>query len=318
MKKFRPPTYFFEFLAAMVRNHNIPMAIYLLLNAVLGIGILSSLAGSFFGVSSGTAYTAGGVIYLIMLMVIFSPVGEAWMRYQVKVCEVPPAEAKRLEPLFSKVMDRAKKVNPRLDDRISLFLAEDDSMNAFAVGRRTVVLNTGVLSLPNDQLAGILTHEVGHISHKDTDLRMAVMAGNGVVSLGFTVMRLIISLFTMLVNIFARGGILGLVGMIFSLAAQLFSFILSLAQRFWLFLGKFAMSYSARRQELRADEFSVNCGAGKGLSRFLSALLEQEGAQLKRSDLLSAFMSSHPEMRARLVALADLGVPIERPDLLVE
>jgi heat shock protein HtpX len=294
------------------------MAIYLLLNAVLGIGILSSLAGSFFGVSSAAAYTVGGVIYLVMLMVIFSPIGESWMRYQVKVCEVPPAEAKRLEPLFSKVMDRAKTVNPQLDDRISLFLAEDDSMNAFAVGRRTVVLNTGVLSLPNDQLAGILTHEVGHISHKDTDLRMAVMAGNGVVSLGFTVMRLVISLFTMLVNIFARGGILSLVGMIFSLAARLFSFILSLAQRFWLFLGKFAMSYSSRRQELRADEFSVNCGAGKGLSRFLSALLEQEGTQLKRSDLLSAFMSSHPEMRARLVALADLGVPIERPDLLVE
>lgn len=318
MKKLPVPTYFFDFLLALIKDHNIPMTLYLLLNAALGIGILASLAVSFFAVSPGVAFGVGGIVYLLMLIVSYSPLGESMLRYQVGATYIPPEHADRLDPLFEKVLDRARRVNPNLDDRITLFIIEDDTLNAFATGRRTVVLNTGTLSLPNDQLAGILAHEVGHISHKDTDLRMAVLAGNMLVNLAFVAMRFIINIFVWIVSIFSSDGVLALFGMVFSLIGRLFAFILDLAQRLWLFIGKLAMSYSSRKQELRADEFAVNCGAAKGLSRFLSTLLMQQGGRSNTRDILATFMSSHPELRTRLAALANLGVPIEHPELLVE
>ncbi len=135
-----------------------------------------------------------------MLMAVFSPIGEGFLRGQVGACRLPADVAQRLDPLFAKVVDRAKKVNPHLDDNIVLFLKEDESINAAAVGRRTIILNTGALSLPNDQLAGILTHEMGHISHKDT----AVTIGNGVVALAFGAIQLLINLLNMLVSILSR------------------------------------------------------------------------------------------------------------------
>lgn len=318
MKKFGV-TYFFDFLGALLRAHNLPMAIYLLLNTFLGIGILSSLAVSFFAVNGTEAFIAGVVLYFIMQMVIYSPFGEGFLRGQLGACRLPAEVAQRIDPLFAKVVERAQKVNPHLDDKITLFLKEDDSVNAAAVGRRTVILNTGALSLPNDQLAGILTHEMGHISHKDTDLLLAVTIGNGVVALAFGAIQLFVSLLNMLVGFLSRfHSILALVGMLFSLAAQLFAFLLNLFQQFWTFLGSLATKYSGRKQELRADEFAVNCGAGKGLSRVLTTFLEEEDAQIRpAAGLLARFTATHPELRARLMALADLGVPIERPELLV-
>jgi STE24 endopeptidase len=198
-----------------------------------------------------------------------------------------------------------------------LFIAKDESMNACAVGRRTVVLNSGTLHLPSRQIAGILTHEVGHISNKDTDLRLAIMAGNGVISLWFSFMRIMTFLFSLLVFIFARGKRgMAAVRFVFVLAGIVFGFILSISQKLWFAIGNIAINASGRKQEFLADEFSVNCGAGNGLSQFLSEMLEQEDSGKSKS-IFAQFTSTHPEMRARLTALANLGVEIEKPELLI-
>jgi Zn-dependent protease with chaperone function len=312
-----PYTYFFEFVGALIKDHNIPMAIYFLLNTAIGVMIITGFA-TFFVASPEVAFIIGCTVYFLILLVMFSPVGEAILRRQVGATCIEPSQKNRLESLFAEVINRAKIVNPNLDDNICLFMAKDESMNACAVGRRTVVLNSGTLNLPSRQIAGILTHEVGHISNKDTDLRVAIMAGNGVISLWFSFMRIMTVLFSLLVLFFTRGGRgMTVFRILFVLAGIVFSFILYISQRLWFAIGNLAINASGRKQEFLADEFSVNCGAGSGLSQFLSTILEQEGSG-KSTSIFAQFTSTHPEMRARLAALADLGVEIDKPELLVK
>ncbi|MCL2056194.1 MAG: M48 family metalloprotease [Oscillospiraceae bacterium] len=317
MKK-RRFTYFFDFIGALFRDHNVPMAIYFLANTALGVTLAVVFIYNL--VYNDVAALVGGVgLYLIMLLVMFSPVGEYMLRRQIGGCDIDPDAEKRLEPLFTQAMRRAEKVNPNLDGDISLFMIQDDSLNAFAIGRRTIVINTGLLSLPNNQIAAILTHEIGHISHKDTDLRLAVTAGNGVISVVMFATRLVLNLIAWVASIFSRSsGIIGLFVMIIMLIVKIYTFIHDLFQKAWFFIGSLAMNASGRKQEFRADEFAVNCGASKGLAQFISAMLERQGNPRGNRGLLAQFTSSHPELRDRLVALANLGVPIEKPELLVE
>jgi len=302
-------TYFFDFLGALIRTHNIPMAIYFLINTAIGVMILSGIA-ALFGVGSVSALIIGCVVFFIMLLVMFSSVGEAMLRRQVGATCIEPAEKQRLETLFGEAIDRAKKVNPNLDDKITLFMAKDDTMNACAIGRRTVVLNSGMLSLSGREIAGIMAHEIGHISNKDTDLRVAIMAGNGVISIWFFLIRLLIMFFSFLVIIFARGGRwIVTMGMLFVLMGRLFGIVLYVSQWIWFSIGMFVINISGRKQEFRADEFAVKCGGGKGLAQFLTAARDEKCAD-KCQCVLSHFMASHPEICARLEALENMGVGI--------
>lgn len=323
MEKIHFKSYFFDFLGATFKLHNLSMTIYMLLNAFLSVGLLLSAVGGFFSIDEVSAILLSLGLYLVSLVIMLSPIDEWFMRRQVGMvslsqCEQTPDLA-RLETIFAKVLVRAKRINPNLEEGICLFIKEDDSLNAFAMGRRTIVIHTGTLALPNDQIASILAHEVGHISHKDTDLRLAVTVGNVFVSLAFFLTRLVISVFHFIVNIFASAmWVLQLVGVAFSLMARVMTFFISLVERFWFFLGNLAINFASRKQELQADEFSVNCGCGKPLSRFLTHLLLDNPPDAQKDNILSAFMSTHPQIRMRLMALADLGVPIERAELLVK
>lgn len=314
MKEMRFKSYLFDFLGAMGKARNLSMTVYMLLNAWLSVGLLFAALEGFF---PGEELLCGGLsvgLYLLSLAVMLSPVGEWLMREQMDVIPLesckPTPGLDRLEGIFAKVLVRAKGQNPNLEEDIRLFLMEDDSLNAFAMGRKTIVLHTGSLGLPNDQIAAILAHEVGHISHKDTDLRLAVTVGNVFVSLGFWVTRLAVAAMDFLVGILGSGAaILQLVGMVFSLAATALTLFISLMERIWFFLGKLAINYASRRQEFAADEFSVDCGCGAPLSRFLTHLLLEEAPDARRDNPLAAFMSTHPEIRLRLLALEKLGIP---------
>lgn len=323
MKKIQFKSYFFDFIAAMLKLHNLSMTVYMLLNAVLAVGILQSAIGGFLNLDAMSCAVIAIPIYLLSLVVMLSPIGEWFMRRQVGMvalqsCKQTP-ELARLETIFAKVLIRSKKINPNLEDDITLFLKEDDSLNAFAMGRKTIVIHTGTLSLPNDQIASILCHEMGHISHKDTDLRLAVTVGNVFVSLAFYLTRLVIAALNFIVNLFSRSmWMLQLVGMAFSLMAMVMNFFIGLGEKLWFFLGNLAINFASRKQELWADEFSVNCGCGKPLSLFLTHLLLDNPPDAGKDNILAAFMSTHPQIRMRLLALADLGVPIERADLLLK
>jgi heat shock protein HtpX len=88
--------------------------------------------------------------------------------------EVGPQEAPELYGIVQQLAGRAGLPMPRV------YIIDEDQPNAFATGRdpqhAAVAVNSGLLRhLSHEQVAGVLSHELGHVKHRDT-LIMTVAA----------------------------------------------------------------------------------------------------------------------------------------------
>ena len=88
--------------------------------------------------------------------------------------EVDAASAPELTQLVGELAGRAGLPMPRV------YVVDSDQPNAFATGRdpqhAAVAVNTGLLNMLNrDELAGVLSHELAHVKHRDT-LTMTITA----------------------------------------------------------------------------------------------------------------------------------------------
>jgi len=94
--------------------------------------------------------------------------------------EVTPAEAPQLHGIIDRICALADMPKPRVA------VAQSNMPNAFATGRNSksavVVVTTGLMAKLNDQeLEGVLAHELSHIAHKDVVV-MTVASFLGIVA----------------------------------------------------------------------------------------------------------------------------------------
>ena len=91
-------------------------------------------------------------IYLISISIALSPIGENIMR---KLEQVKPLltthEKERLLPLFVEVYQKALTETPSLGNNVELFISNDMTVNAFAFGRITIVMNKGSIETLNNE-----------------------------------------------------------------------------------------------------------------------------------------------------------------------
>lgn len=91
-----------------------------------------------------------------------------------------PGERARIAPIMQRLLPRLEMSEPKLQ------VIDDTAANAFAVGvgdNAIVVVSTGMLTLLNDdELEGVLAHELAHIANGDTRTALiaAAMIGWGV------------------------------------------------------------------------------------------------------------------------------------------
>jgi heat shock protein HtpX len=88
--------------------------------------------------------------------------------------EVTPDQAPQLYQIVQRVAQQANVPMPRV------YVIPNDSPNAFATGRdpqhAAVAVTTGIMGILSErELAGVLSHELGHVRNRDT-LTMAVVA----------------------------------------------------------------------------------------------------------------------------------------------
>jgi heat shock protein HtpX len=148
------------------------------LKTVLLLGALTGLLlfiGNVIGGESGLVMALGlaGVMN----------VGAWWFSDRIVLAmhharEVSEADAPRLHAMVTELAARAGIPKPRL------FVVQDASPNAFATGRNpahgVVAVTTGIMSiLDENELRGVLAHELGHIKNRDTLISTvaATMAG---------------------------------------------------------------------------------------------------------------------------------------------
>lgn len=184
---------------------------------------------------------------------------------------------------------------------LEIRIVKDDTENAYALGKNIIGVNTGLLARASEEeIAGVIGHELGHLYYKDSVLAAAAFAvlTPGVLAmslLGFLV-ALGIILFLYFLFRDEEGVLGGLVFGLFALAGYvLYQFV------------RLGLMKNSRNNEYRADAFSARLNEVTRLG-LISALERVKNAETGRRTLASALLSSHPAPEDRIARLKEMAV----------
>lgn len=311
-----------DFIKRLPRKQNIPVIIYLFINLViLYFGNFLTIEALISGISDGAALAISVpvslIVYAIGVVIALSPVGE-WILRKKTHCKKFDNEAaeRRAKGLFEEVLSRAKEINPSIPDDITLYYVDDEEVNAFAVGRKTIGITEGALGLSDDQIKGILGHELGHLSNHDTDLTLVVNVANFFVTVYF----LIIRAFILLMKATAKGAaFIGaflsasisefLTNVIIVRFINLIDFVLiTLVSALWTAFGNLLIKASTRSNEYLADEFSKKLGYGDALISVIETFENVKTSKNPLKRLSASLADTHPTPKKRIEALRNSRV----------
>lgn len=185
------------------------------------------------------------------------------------------------------------KARPRLNCEPKLYWMDKKAINCYALGTSTVVVTRGILQvISRHELAGVLSHELGHIAHRDSLKRSISISISLVVRLLLWLLIKLVELVRLVHNHLFNDVTLRVVHRALHGLATVFIKIQAGINMLALYTG--------RKQEFRADRFAKEIGTGDGLARFLSRIREQSGER----GVLVGLKRSHPmavERARRLV-----------------
>jgi len=224
--------------------------------------------------------------------IAFSPLAEKLWR---RVSGIRPlrlrSEKERLLPLFREVYRASFAIDPNLFKRIILCIKEDMTINAYAFGKRTLGLTRGSITLLDDDcLKGLIAHEFGHFSHRDTEAVLLSTVSNFFMS--FLIRKL-----TDIKNRLdadKKGGI------IFSIFKGLFDIIYYLFRSID-FIGELILMRTSRQNEYLADQFALKSGFGKDLTDVLIQIYEVSAEKPQR--VKEQMKRTHPHITLRIQQL---------------
>ena len=241
------------------------------------------------------------VLYIVSVFIALSPFGEWLLCLMVGARKMTRADMKnRMMPLLDEIYRRAKRRTPGLVDNVDLKVMYTPEPNAYAIGRRTVCVTEGMFGLSDDEIQGILAHELGHLACRHTEIQLLIGGGNFIM----TMLILMIKTISTLITVFSlysgysnRSWVPVIIGLF--LAG-----IIWLWTRFCLLF----LMWSMRENEFVADAYAVGLGYGYELARGLDAI----GTSKPQDSFLRALYSTHPNAHDRIGRLQQLGVPYSR------
>ncbi len=286
-------------LGRIFRISNLGTLIFFLLN----IGLILALFCPY-GVTFETAMPLVGC-YFVTVLISLSPIGEWTLAALAGAKEIKRKDIKiRLIPLLEVVFEQAKQRTPSMINSIRLKIIHDQSVNAFAIGRRTICVTDGLLNLSDEEIMAVFAHEVGHLTYQHSAIQLLVGGGNLFIS-GFL---LIIKVMCWIVTgIFALVGI-GTRSFWGGFFMTLFGSLSSVLIWLWTKFCMIFLMWSMRQNEFVADEYAYHLGYGN----ILASVLDRHMCSVPNNGLLKALYATHPHSDDRVAKLQDLGATYSR------
>ncbi|MEW6727534.1 MAG: M48 family metalloprotease [Bacillota bacterium] len=238
--------------------------------------------------SGDTPLYAAVLVEGVLIALAFTPAGEAYFRFVNKLRRGLPDEEAALRPIYERVLKRCGIESPP-----ELFVRHTSDVNALAVGTKTVAVTRGALALPADEIEALLAHEIGHLAHGDTKIRLVTHVAN----LAGTVAAWAIT------GLIAALGVVGMIGgtwgdrQMFGLGLFLVAFAWLLKLMAWCLSKLLELSFLAvgRSEEYRADAYAAERGYRDALVRLLNRF---DTAEEPRGT--AALFATHPAVHARI------------------
>jgi len=204
-------------------------------------------------------------------------------------------EHETLGEIFKEVYQEAKEKYNGLNSEIELFISDKMIVNAFAMGRKTIVLTKGAITtFSRDELKGILAHEFGHHANGDTKALLLNTVGNGIFTLLVIAFRIFMFFATLIMNAFDESGIMNMIMKFFRWVFDVMILIL-------LGLGDILLALNSRKSEFWADRFASDVGFNAELIDALKIL--EKITTPSDVSLLERLQASHPHLAERVARL---------------
>lgn len=239
------------------------------------------------------------LFYIISIFVALSPIGEWLMRIINNVRPIETKEEKDyLIPLFEDVYITSKENFPGLPN-IKLFIQDTMAVNAYAINTHTVAVTKGAIeTFSEDELKGVIFHELAHIYYGHTTVKTFAIVGNGFLSVFVLIARICYWLFDMINDPYKNKNTVNAFFALVSTLGKLFFEIIIFA---FTFMFNIAFAINNRTGEYVADYFAYQNGYGEDL---ISALyLLQKMSLGEDSKLVSRMLASHPRISKRIMVL---------------
>jgi heat shock protein HtpX len=233
------------------------------------------------------------IAYGISISIALSPIGESILRFVEGTRHLATKQEKEhITNLFEEVYEEARFENPNLSPNIELFISDKMIINAFAVGKNTICLTKGAIeTFTDDELKGVIAHELGHISNGDTIALLLNVVGNGVFTLFIMGIRLIRFAIELGTN---SGSTWGIALKVTRLLIDFTAFVL-------LMIGEIILAIDSRQNEYQADMFAYRIGYGAELIKALYIL--QRVAIPPNTKLIDKLRQNHPHLAYRIEKL---------------
>lgn len=307
-----------NFLKSLPKKRNIPVFVYFAINLLImmfgNLFIVSAALGDKLYETSDILFGVliiglSVVMYAVGIVVSFSPVGDWFVRLKNGCKKIDGHEQEeRISRLFNEVVERARKKGFDIPEGIRIFTKDEMEINAYTYGRKTVCITEGLLERSDDEIKGVIAHEIGHIVNHDTDLLQVVNVANVYV----TIYALIIAAIVLFYKLSFKA-----VGWVFTLmAGSVGEFLVSLFTRIfidiiltaflavstflWTALGNILVKESMRMNEYEADKFACNLGYAKPFVLLLSEMRKEEIRKTKFKKVVAYMSSDHPSADSRL------------------
>ena len=285
--------------AKLFRASNIGTAVFFALNFGLILFVFSPYSFTLHG------FATFFLLYVLTVAISLSPAGEWVLSVFVGAKEIKRKDVKlKLIPLLEVVYNNAKVKSPNMVDSIHLKIIPGNETNAYAIGRKTICVTEGVLSLPDEMIMGIFAHEVGHIANRHSQIQLLIGGANIFISSFILLLKAVSWMITGVFGLLAirsrrlsSGCLIGLVGSISTLLVYL-----------WVRFCRVFLMWSSRKNEFVADEYSYEIGFGNHLAYALDNIAEDQ----TKNGFLRAFYSSHPDRNERIARLQELGATYSR------
>lgn len=246
-------------------------------------------------------------IFVCSIGILYTPIGDWWYRkVMFHLREPNEIEQKRIMPIYNEVYRRALTLAPNLPKNIKLFIYDDDDINAFAIGLKTIAVHRGLLNnnIYDSEIAAILGHEFAHIANGDTFCTILAVQSNSIVSVFRTCFSFFVIVMGKIIGFFIAGFFDTKQGSvnafnITDICIRVFGWYID--KIVWIFVALSVMiaQYSRRRHELAADNFSANLGYRQPMIHFFQRYDELDNKNNSWS-LSNLLYGTHPSIKIRI------------------
>lgn len=245
------------------------------------------------------------ICYFATVLISLSPIGEYTLAAMAGAREIKRKDIKiRLIPLLEIVFNKAKQKTPSMVNSLNLKIIYDDSPNAFAIGRKTICVTSGLLNLSDELIIGVLAHEVGHIANRHSEIQLLIGGANLFITGFIMLLKILCWAIAGIMSLLAIGTKNFFVGILIAACGFMYTGLLWL----WVKFCKLFLMWSMRKNEYVADEYAMELGYGYELA----FVLDNNMMTLPENGLIKALYSTHPSNDDRIARLQDFGVNYSR------